>query len=50
MNRNTALALVLAAIASTSFADDITIDRTPFSSTATRAEVQAELNAFRQSA
>jgi len=49
MNRNLAIALVLAAAASTSFADDITIDKTPFTSTATRAGVQAELSAFRQS-
>lgn len=49
MNRNFAIALVLAAAASSSFADDITIDKTPLTSTATRAEVQAELNAFRQS-
>ena len=49
MNRNAAIALVLATIASTSFADDITVDRTPFTSTATRAEVQADLNAFKQS-
>ena len=49
MNRNFAIALLLAAAASSSFADDITIDKTPFTSTATRAEVQAELNAFRQS-
>jgi uncharacterized protein DUF4148 len=49
MNRNTAIALVLAAAASSSFADDITINKTPFTSTATRADVQAELNASRQS-
>ena len=49
MNRNTAVALVLAASAATAFADDITVDSTPFVSTATRAEVQAELNGFKQS-
>jgi hypothetical protein len=49
MNRNIAIALVLAAAAGTSFADDITIDTTPFTSTATRAEVQAELQVFKQS-
>jgi hypothetical protein len=49
MNRNIAIALVLAAAAGTSFADDITVDTTPFASTATRAEVQAELNGFKQS-
>jgi len=49
MNRNIAIALVLAAAAGTSFADDITVDTTPFASTATRAEVQAELKGFKQS-
>lgn len=49
MNRNIAIALVLAAAAGTSFADDITVDTTPFASTATRAEVQAELEGFKQS-
>ena len=49
MNRNIAIALVLAAAAGTSFADDITVDTTPFASTATRAEVQAELQGFKQS-
>jgi ribosomal protein L30E len=43
MNRNIAIALVLAAAASSSFADDITIDASPFVSTATSAEVRAEL-------
>lgn len=49
MNRNTVIALVLAAAAGTSFADDITVETTPFTSTATRAEVQAELKGFKQS-
>ena len=49
MNRNLAIAFVLAAAAGTSFADDITVDTTPFASTATRAEVQAELDGFKQS-
>ena len=49
MNRNIAIALVLAAAAGTSFADDITVDTTPFTSTATRAEVLAELQGFKQS-
>lgn len=49
MNRNTVIALVLAAAAGTSFADDITIEATPFISSATRAEVQAELKSFKQS-
>jgi hypothetical protein len=50
MNRNFALALVLSAAAvGNAFADDITIDTTPFASTRSRAEVQAELAQFRQS-
>jgi hypothetical protein len=49
MNRNIAIALILAAAAGTSFADDITVDTTRFASTATRAEVQAELKGFKQS-
>ena len=49
MNRNVLIALVLTAAAGTSFADDITVETTPFTSTATRAEVQAELKAFKQS-
>lgn len=49
MNRNIAIVLVLTAAAGGSFADDITIDTTPFVSTATRAEVQADLKAFKQS-
>jgi hypothetical protein len=48
MNRNLAFVLVFAA-AGTAFADDITIDNTPFISTATRAQVQAELVQFTQS-
>jgi hypothetical protein len=48
MNRY-ALAIALATIAAAGqvFADDITIDTTPFTSTATRAQVQAELQQFR---
>lgn len=49
MNRNIAIALVLAATAGASFADDITVDSTPFASSATRAEVQSELKGFTQS-
>lgn len=49
MNRNIAIAIVLAASASSSFADDITIDASPFVPTATSAEVRAELNRFKQS-
>jgi len=40
-------ALVLAAFAGSAMADDITIDHQPFASTQTRAEVQAELAAYR---
>ncbi|HXE48270.1 MAG TPA: DUF4148 domain-containing protein [Ramlibacter sp.] len=49
MNRNFALIAVFAAAATTSaFADDITIDPTPFVSTRARAEVQAELAQYKQ--
>jgi hypothetical protein len=45
-----AIALVLAAAAAgNAFADDIGIDTTPFTSTASRAQVSAELEAFRAS-
>ena len=47
MNRRFAFALVLAA-AGNAFADDITLETTPFTSVATRAQVQAELQQFRQ--
>jgi len=49
MNRISIAALVLAASASTAFADDITIDTTPFVPVLGRAEVQAELASFKQS-
>lgn len=49
MNRKLAIALLLAAATGASFADDITVDTTPFTSTASRAAVQAELAAFKQS-
>ena len=50
MNRNIALALVLATAAvGNAFADDITVETTPFASTASRAEVQAELVQFKRS-
>lgn len=49
MNRNTLIAFALASSATMAFADDITIDPTPFVSTATRAEVQAELARFEAS-
>jgi hypothetical protein len=50
ISRNIATALVLAtaAFAGTAFADDITIDTTPFVSSKTRAEVQADLLQFKQ--
>ena len=50
MNRNFALALCFASASiGTAFADDITIDPTPFHSTATRAQVMGELKQFRAS-
>jgi hypothetical protein len=49
MNRNIAAALIALAAASSALADDITIDTTPFVSTRSRAEVQAELQQYRQS-
>ena len=50
MNRTFALSLVLAAAAAgNAFADDITIETTPFVSTMSRAEVQAELAQARAS-
>jgi len=49
MNRNIASALVIAAaVAGNAFADDITIDNTPFVGSKTRAEVQAELAQFKR--
>lgn len=50
MNRHFALALVAAAAAAgPAFADDITIDPTPFVSTRSRAEVIGEMQQFRHS-
>ena len=50
MNRMTALALVIAAAAAgTARADDGTYETPPFVSSATRAEVLAELQQYRQS-
>jgi hypothetical protein len=50
MNRHFALALVLAtAAAGNAFADDITVESTPFVSTMSRAEVQADLQQARAS-
>ena len=50
MNRNIASALVIAAaaIAGNAFADDITIDTTPFNSVKSRTEVQAELAQYKK--
>ncbi len=50
MNRNFATALVIAAaaVAGNAFADDITVDTTPFNSVKSRAEVQAELGQFKK--
>jgi hypothetical protein len=49
MNRNIASALVIvaAADAGNAFADDITVDTTPFNSTKSRAQVQAELAQYK---
>jgi hypothetical protein len=50
MNRNIAFALVLAtAAAGNAFADDITVENTPFQSTMTRAEVRADMQQARAS-
>ena len=50
MSRNLAIALVLAtAAAGNAFADDITVETTPFVSTMTRAEVQADMQQARSS-
>jgi hypothetical protein len=50
MNRNIVLAALFAVtISGNAFADDITIDTTPFVSTRTQAEVQAELVQFKKS-
>jgi hypothetical protein len=50
MNRNIASALVIAAaaVAGNAFADDITIDTTPFTGSKSRAEVQADLAQFKR--
>lgn len=49
MNRNIASALVIAAaVAGNAFADDITVDTTPFVSSKSRAEVIAELGPFKK--
>lgn len=44
MNRIAAIAIATATLAATAaYADDITVDPTPFASSSTRAEVQAQL-------
>lgn len=48
MNRQLAIAAVLAVAATSALADDITVDTTPFVSSRTRAEVQAELGQFQK--
>ena len=48
MNRQFAIAAVLAVAATSALADDITVDTTPFVSGRTRAEVQAELGNFQK--
>jgi hypothetical protein len=50
MNRYLTISLlaIAAATVSPAFADDITVDSTPFQSTRTRAEVQADLAAFKR--
>jgi len=52
MNRNIAIAILAAAAAAATgnaFADDITIDTTPFVSSRSRTEVQTELAQYKQS-
>jgi uncharacterized protein DUF4148 len=49
MNRKSALiVLALAAAAGSAFADDITIDNTPFASTLSRVEVMAQFVQYKQ--
>jgi hypothetical protein len=48
MNRKIALALILASTGAVAYADDITMDPVPFTSTPTRAQVMQELRQFRQ--
>lgn len=49
MNRKIALALVLACSATAAFADEIGTDPSPFTPSATRAQVLQELDAHRKS-
>jgi hypothetical protein len=48
MNRKIALALILTATGAIAYADDITIDPVPFTSTLTRAQVLQDLRQYRQ--
>ncbi len=48
MNRYTIIAIALAAATGAAFADDITVEATPFASSASRAQVQAEFEQFKQ--
>lgn len=49
MNRKFALAVAVAAsVAGNAYADDITVDRTPFVSTLSRGEVQTQLRQFKK--
>jgi Domain of unknown function (DUF4148) len=49
MNRKSIIAIAITvAAAGSALADDITVETTPFASTATRAEVQAELGRYQQ--
>jgi hypothetical protein len=48
MNRKIALALILASTGAVAYADDITIDPVPFTSTLTRAQVMQDLRQYRQ--
>lgn len=48
MNRKIALALILASTGAVAYADDITMDPVPFTSTLTRAQVMQDLRQHRQ--
>lgn len=48
MNRKIALALILASTGAVAYADDITLDPVPFTSTLTRAQVMQELQQYRR--
>lgn len=48
MNRKIALALILASTGAVAYADDITMDPVPFTSTLTRAQVMQDLQQYRR--